>query len=286
MEPPVTLHCCLFTQNNNGDHCSIAVSLMIVMFSFAASNWRAETQTYYCLFHFPSLLPASPYCPTSPTLSAFLLPLKVCVCSVGSPVPVHYPTSLHNDPRVLPEPVASLRASHCSPVFYLLDNGKRRDISDLGLSIIICFIRHGIIALTCNLWTAIVQCCPMHASCTFLHPEKEITQELLLAGVGWHGRGGQEEGLFSFSTRFQSQSPSTCLLTTLLALQTCWKWLPSLSFTALAMRSMRVCRWLPPLFVCPRLSAGGVTSSAACVRSWLWGLEEEGIVFQMSTFRP
>ncbi|XP_054603071.1 syntaxin-binding protein 5-like isoform X15 [Nothobranchius furzeri] len=40
-----------------------------------------------------------------------------------SPTSVHYPTSLHNDPRVLPEPVASLRASHCSPVFYLLDNG-------------------------------------------------------------------------------------------------------------------------------------------------------------------
>ncbi|XP_078795334.1 syntaxin-binding protein 5-like isoform X8 [Oryzias latipes] len=41
-----------------------------------------------------------------------------------SPTSVHYPTSLHNDPRVLPEPVASLRASHCSPVFYLLDNVK------------------------------------------------------------------------------------------------------------------------------------------------------------------
>ncbi|KAF3842940.1 hypothetical protein F7725_001789 [Dissostichus mawsoni] len=51
-------------------------------------------------------------------------PTSVCVCSVGSPIPVHYPTSLHNDPRVLPEPVASLRASHCSPVFYLLDNVK------------------------------------------------------------------------------------------------------------------------------------------------------------------
>ncbi|XP_041857646.1 syntaxin-binding protein 5-like isoform X7 [Melanotaenia boesemani] len=51
-------------------------------------------------------------------------PTSVCVCSVDSPVPVHYPTSLHNDPRVLPEPVASLRASHCSPVFYLLDNVK------------------------------------------------------------------------------------------------------------------------------------------------------------------
>ncbi|XP_044221691.1 syntaxin-binding protein 5-like isoform X2 [Thunnus albacares] len=41
-----------------------------------------------------------------------------------SPTSVHYPTSLHNDPRVLPEPVASLRASHYSPVFYLLDNVK------------------------------------------------------------------------------------------------------------------------------------------------------------------
>ncbi|KAM4561632.1 syntaxin-binding protein 5-like isoform 7-T7 [Fundulus diaphanus] len=51
-------------------------------------------------------------------------PTSVCVCSVGSPVSVHYPTSLHNDPRILPEPVASLRASHCSPVFYLLDNVK------------------------------------------------------------------------------------------------------------------------------------------------------------------
>ncbi|XP_031714425.1 syntaxin-binding protein 5-like isoform X2 [Anarrhichthys ocellatus] len=39
-----------------------------------------------------------------------------------SPTSVHYSTSLHNDPRILPEPVASLRASHCSPVFYLLDN--------------------------------------------------------------------------------------------------------------------------------------------------------------------
>ncbi|XP_051815297.1 syntaxin-binding protein 5-like isoform X14 [Acanthochromis polyacanthus] len=51
-------------------------------------------------------------------------PTSVYVCFVGSPVPVHYPTSLHNDPRILPEPVASLRASHCSPVFYLLDNVK------------------------------------------------------------------------------------------------------------------------------------------------------------------
>lgn len=60
--------------------------------------------------------------------------LKVCICSVGSPFPVHYPTSLHNDPRILPEPVASLRASHCSPVFYLLDNGKKRDVSQISAS--------------------------------------------------------------------------------------------------------------------------------------------------------
>ncbi|KAM6986073.1 syntaxin-binding protein 5-like isoform 4-T4 [Aplochiton taeniatus] len=39
-----------------------------------------------------------------------------------SPTSVPYPTSIHNDPRILPEPVASLRASHYSPVFYLLDN--------------------------------------------------------------------------------------------------------------------------------------------------------------------
>lgn len=76
-----------------------------------------------------SLLPSSPNVFVSP-----LIPSKVCVCSVGSPVSVHYPTSLHNDPRILPEPVASLRASHCSPVFYLLDNGKMEGrLMDLGL---------------------------------------------------------------------------------------------------------------------------------------------------------
>ncbi|XP_028971481.2 syntaxin-binding protein 5-like isoform X3 [Esox lucius] len=41
-----------------------------------------------------------------------------------SPTSVPYPSSLHNDPRSMPEPLASLRASHCSPVFYLLDNVK------------------------------------------------------------------------------------------------------------------------------------------------------------------
>ncbi|XP_046903320.1 LOW QUALITY PROTEIN: syntaxin-binding protein 5-like [Hypomesus transpacificus] len=41
-----------------------------------------------------------------------------------SPTSVPYPSTLHNDPRVLPEAVANLRATHCSPVFYLLDNVK------------------------------------------------------------------------------------------------------------------------------------------------------------------
>ncbi|KAI4885911.1 hypothetical protein NFI96_008931, partial [Prochilodus magdalenae] len=35
---------------------------------------------------------------------------------------VPYPSSLHNDPRGTAEPVSNLRASHYSPVFYLLDN--------------------------------------------------------------------------------------------------------------------------------------------------------------------
>ncbi|XP_036396932.1 syntaxin-binding protein 5-like isoform X3 [Megalops cyprinoides] len=39
-----------------------------------------------------------------------------------SPTSVPYPTSLHNDPRSFPEPVANLKASHYSPVFHLLDN--------------------------------------------------------------------------------------------------------------------------------------------------------------------
>lgn len=105
-----------------------------------------------------SLLPSSPTVFVSP-----LSPWKVCVCSVGSPVPVHYPTSLHNDPRVLPEPVASLRASHCSPVFYLLDNGKRRGVSWISasswtpawnfcLSFFVCVVvlGEGIIRLLCD----------------------------------------------------------------------------------------------------------------------------------------
>ncbi|KAJ8371445.1 hypothetical protein AAFF_G00310780, partial [Aldrovandia affinis] len=39
-----------------------------------------------------------------------------------SPTSVPYPTSLHNDPRTFPEPVAGPKASHCGPVFHLLDN--------------------------------------------------------------------------------------------------------------------------------------------------------------------
>ncbi|XP_036400778.1 syntaxin-binding protein 5-like isoform X3 [Megalops cyprinoides] len=39
-----------------------------------------------------------------------------------SPTSVLHPTSLHNDPRTMHEPVANLKASHYSPVFYLLDN--------------------------------------------------------------------------------------------------------------------------------------------------------------------
>ncbi|KAL7881276.1 hypothetical protein AOLI_G00081240 [Acnodon oligacanthus] len=41
-----------------------------------------------------------------------------------SPTSVPYPSSLHNDPRGTAEPVSNLRASHYSPVFYLLDNVK------------------------------------------------------------------------------------------------------------------------------------------------------------------
>ncbi|KAG7467302.1 hypothetical protein MATL_G00151890 [Megalops atlanticus] len=44
-----------------------------------------------------------------------------------SPTSVPYPTSLHNDPRSLPEPVANLKASHYSPVFHLLDNVRGPD---------------------------------------------------------------------------------------------------------------------------------------------------------------
>ena len=57
----------------------------------------------------------------------FSLLTNLLFCSVGFPVPVPYPSTLHNDPRVLPEAVANLRATHCSPVFYLLDNGKKRE---------------------------------------------------------------------------------------------------------------------------------------------------------------
>ncbi|XP_066542304.1 syntaxin-binding protein 5-like isoform X4 [Hoplias malabaricus] len=41
-----------------------------------------------------------------------------------SPTSVPYPSSLHSDPRAAAEPMSNLRASHYSPVFYLLDNVK------------------------------------------------------------------------------------------------------------------------------------------------------------------
>ncbi|XP_037395461.1 syntaxin-binding protein 5-like isoform X10 [Pygocentrus nattereri] len=44
-----------------------------------------------------------------------------------SPTSVPYPSSLHNDPRGTAEPVSNLRASHYSPVFYLLDNESREN---------------------------------------------------------------------------------------------------------------------------------------------------------------
>lgn len=74
-----------------------------------------------------------------------------------------------------------------------------------------------------------VQCCPMHASCTFPQPEKRDYGGAFLWQV-WGGRkvfGSNGEkigprGFFVFSARFQSQSPSTCPSTTLLALQTRW----------------------------------------------------------------
>lgn len=56
----------------------------------------------------------------------FCFVLFLLVCSFGS-LPGPYPSSLHYVPRSMPEPMASLRANHCSPVFYLLYNGKRRD---------------------------------------------------------------------------------------------------------------------------------------------------------------
>ncbi|XP_066563061.1 syntaxin-binding protein 5-like [Amia ocellicauda] len=41
-----------------------------------------------------------------------------------SPTSVPYPSTHQNDPRSLPDPPANLKASHYSPVFYLLDNVK------------------------------------------------------------------------------------------------------------------------------------------------------------------
>ncbi|XP_066542308.1 syntaxin-binding protein 5-like isoform X8 [Hoplias malabaricus] len=44
-----------------------------------------------------------------------------------SPTSVPYPSSLHSDPRAAAEPMSNLRASHYSPVFYLLDNESREN---------------------------------------------------------------------------------------------------------------------------------------------------------------
>ncbi|RXM29937.1 Syntaxin-binding protein 5-like [Acipenser ruthenus] len=41
-----------------------------------------------------------------------------------SPTSVPPPTTSHNDPRTFPDTPANVKASHCSPVFYLLDNVK------------------------------------------------------------------------------------------------------------------------------------------------------------------
>lgn len=67
------------------------------------------------------------------------------------------------------------------------------------------------------------------------------------------------------------QSPPMCPSTKSLALQTCSNQLSRLSFAALAMRSMRVCRWLPLLFVCPRLSAGGCDIGRFMCQMWAAG---------------
>lgn len=178
--------------------------------------------------------------------------------------------------------MASLRASHCSPVFYLLDNGKRRNVSALGLHVIICFIHRGIIALTFNLWTGDGSVLP-HA-CQLYNPSSWKRDY----GGAFCGRCGVAGRVLEVMKRklvrgaclFLHTFPKSVAVDVpidLLALQTCWKRLSSLSFAALAMRSMRVCRWLPPLFVCPRLSAGGVTSSAACGRSWLRARRKKGL---------
>ncbi|KAJ8388560.1 hypothetical protein AAFF_G00132740 [Aldrovandia affinis] len=59
-----------------------------------------------------------------------------------SPTSVLHPFSLHAEHRGVPEPVASLKAGHYSPVFHLLDNGKRASRGGAGdvIFIIIIFI--------------------------------------------------------------------------------------------------------------------------------------------------
>src|SRR4029434_2753023 len=47
----------------------------------------------------------------------------VGVCVFVIAVPFH--PSLHSDQRAQGDSLSSMRSSHCSPVFYLLDNGKR-----------------------------------------------------------------------------------------------------------------------------------------------------------------
>lgn len=118
--------------------------------------------------------------------------------------------------------------------------------------------------------------------------KKEITEELFCGRCGVAGRFLEvmERKLIRGAFLFLRTFPKSVAVDVPIDHLACIADPLKLSFAALAMRSMRVCRWLPPLFVCPRLSAGGVTSSAACGRSWLRGPEEEGIVFQMSTFRP
>lgn len=131
------------------------------------------------------------------------------------------------------------------------------------------------------------QCCPLHAS-TVLY--KRVYRRAFCGRCGVTGRFGGVIKNWSVGLLFLHTSPRSvrrrrahrprCL-----HCKHAETGCPACLVAAWAMRFMRVCRWLPLLFVCPRLSAGGVTSSAACVRSRLRGLEEEGIVFQMGTFR-
>lgn len=110
---------------------------------------------------------------------------------------------------MLPEPVASLRASHCSPVFYLLDNGKRRNISALGLRVIICFIHRGIIALTFNLWTGDGSVLPHCMPAVHSH----ILKKRLRRSFLWQVWGGQKGVFFGVMKRKLVPGPYVCLHT-------------------------------------------------------------------------